>query len=332
MNKETRFVVNHLRFEWSLDDVIIPAIELWVLYYFAQRGYDNVQEAANSLDKVQGGLLFLAAMTGVGFWLRRVWQLNSFVVIETPLDMEENFLFCLDRVKMFNVDNRDFDKWNYSVGIRAHGDINPLPFWLTMICDGNKIYINERPAFYLLSLWWKRSGLDQMAAEIKTLQQKGKEYADAEIEKIRISMAEHEQARLEGNLSVVDPWERNIVIDPSAPAYFSRQVISGFALFFTAFAGAVLLAFNVDNRSGKVKILLLGAGFSILATVTLLMLPTSMVFVLWINGIGAGFISGTLWRKFVSKEIKYRTRSALIPFIAALVVYLPLLWIFIIAR
>lgn len=118
MTKEIRHVVTKNRFAWSVDDIILPLLELWLLYYLAHRGYTNLQTDTGLFDQIQDVLLMIIPLTGAGFWIARLWQLNAFTVIETPLNTEENFLFVLDRVKMFHISKREFDRWNFCVGIR----------------------------------------------------------------------------------------------------------------------------------------------------------------------------------------------------------------------
>ena len=324
MTTEIRHVINHRRFPWSFDDLILPGLELLALIYLGSNGYDKLTGPNPLSENIDGLVYLIASVAGIALSLRRLLQLNSFVVLETPLDQEGNFLFCLDRVKMFNIQTREFDRWNFCVGVKAHGNLNPLDFWLTCICYENKIYLNERPSLSLLSLWWNRYGVDSMVKQIKALQAGGKEMAEAEVRRIQDELAQREEARATGQGSVsTDPWEESLVLDPNAPAFYSRSAILGFSVFFSPVAGTLLLAANISDRRNRWKVIGWGLLYSVVAFYLLHLLPggfysiTSQI-TFFVNATAGSLIANGLWSIYMDKNQKFRSRPIWKPLALAL--------------
>ncbi len=199
------------------------------------------------------------------------------------------------------------------------------PFWLTVICYENKIYINERPTVYALSLWWRRAGAEKMIAEVQALADGGKENADREIECIREEMAHHEAAVAAGEKVAVDSWERNLVQDPAAPAFYSRDAVRIFSFLFTPLVGCALLATNVQ-ASRKVRVMLWGIAITSIMVIIVGLLPRSALLICIVNSASAHFIAGNIWNRYVSRDIRHRERSASTLFMICLVIVLPIVW------
>lgn len=62
-------------------------------------------------------------------------------------------------------------------------------------------------------------------------------------------------------------WDKNSVIDPDAPAYYSQRAIWAFSVVFTTLAGSILLYHNLKKANQKgaaLGTLLFGIGYSII--------------------------------------------------------------------
>src|SRR5258706_158569 len=172
MTKEIRHVIEKGRYQWSLDDVTIPTLELIVYSYIGINSLSNFSELNNLVDQIDNVAYILLSATAILLVFRRLIQLNSFVVLDMPLGMEGNFIYCLDKIRVFSVYEKEIDANNFCLTIKSQEGITPLPFWLNIICYENKVYINERPAYLFLSLSWNRNGLTKTVAALKALQVK----------------------------------------------------------------------------------------------------------------------------------------------------------------
>src|SRR4051812_11319180 len=85
-----------------------------------------------------------------------------------------------------------------------------------------------------------------------------------------------------------NPWTRNIVTDPEAPAFYSPRAIWAFSIFFTVIFGAVLLSFNLANKREKWIVIGIGTAYTIVAITLINLLPsTSVGITIGLNAAGA---------------------------------------------
>jgi hypothetical protein len=117
--------------------------------------------------------------------------------------------------------------------------------------------------------------------------------------------------------------------DFDKPAIYSRNAVRGFAIFFSAIFGGVLLMQNL-NGIGKPQEGRTALGISILITICQVAIgalvgqrATSTGIIISI--LGASVLSEFVYKKYIPNEVEYSKRSIWKPLIVGLIIFIPLI-------
>jgi hypothetical protein len=119
-------------------------------------------------------------------------------------------------------------------------------------------------------------------------------------------------------------WKRNIITEIDAPELYSRQVINTFSILFSVLFGGILLSLNLKSTGNKKAILPVMA-YSVIYT-SLMMIGLSLVekrstvFAMSLNMLGSIALYDFFWRKYIGKDLKYRTKAFWIPLIIGIAI------------
>ncbi|MGZ3752354.1 MAG: hypothetical protein ACXVB0_06770 [Mucilaginibacter sp.] len=167
---------------------------------------------------------------------------------------------------------------------------------------------------------------ESVEAALTELQNRGKAFSDEEILVINEDMQARRQLTLTANTSMGmlgGSSKNNMVEDPDAYSFYSRQVIRIFTFFFGALFGSIMMAINVGktkNQNGVFMVILFGVAFTILQVFIVMAAnlkgsSTGIIF-----GIAASFaIDYLFWDRYIGNETLYRAKPFWIPLIIALV-------------
>ena len=116
--------------------------------------------------------------------------------------------------------------------------------------------------------------------------------------------------------------------DFDKPAIYSRNAVRGFAIFFSAIFGGVLLMQNLNSigKPGEGRIAL---GISVVITICQFAIgilvgktTSSIGFILSI--LGASVLSEFVYKKYIPNEVDYSKKPIWKPLIVGLIIFIPL--------
>lgn len=162
-------------------------------------------------------------------------------------------------------------------------------------------------------------------AAIHELQKRGKQFSEQELAQWEASFEERkkteETGHQKGNTNYMT---KNIVTDPSAPAYYSLQAIWGFSMVFSVVFGAVLLSSNLkDKDKAWGTVLIFGFLYTLLAVTGLSFFPRSTAITIVVNAAGALIMTHFFWNKYIGENTKYRAKPIWKPLIVSLLITIP---------
>ena len=93
---------------------------------------------------------------------------------------------------------------------------------------------------------------EAVTAAIQELQNRGKEVSEEELNEIKLTLeAKKKKENAEMAKMRTNPWTKNVVTDPDAPAFYSQRAIWGFSVIFTVVFGAALLSSNLKDKGNS---------------------------------------------------------------------------------
>ncbi len=159
---------------------------------------------------------------------------------------------------------------------------------------------DEELVDYLIDI--KVYSADEVSAAISELQKRGKRYNEEQISYFRAVIK-----------------RKKLEEDPNTPTYYSEQGVTGFAIFFSVLAGAILLSLNLKEQREKWTVI--GFGITYLVFLYILQDQTGLsTLVLFLNAFSAVFLRLLFWNRYIGKGIFYHKKSLLIPGIIAFVI------------
>lgn len=172
---------------------------------------------------------------------------------------------------------------------------------------------------------------EAVAAAVEELQSRGYIFPEEELAAIRedVRIKAEEDAKRES----VNPGIPLATVNAEdLPVFYSRQVISVFAVLFSAFFASILMAMNLSRTKTKQ-----GVGnviaFGLATNVLIMWLSSTMhnfgsVGILF-NIIGGVVLNTYFWDKYIGRETPYRKRSFWVPLIIGLAIVALLIFILI---
>ncbi len=116
--------------------------------------------------------------------------------------------------------------------------------------------------------------------------------------------------------------------DFDKPAIYSRNAVRGFAIFFSAIFGGVLLMQNLDSigKRGEGRIAFaISVGITICQVVIgMLIGQTTSSMGIIISILGASALSEFVYKKYIPNEVEYSKRRIWKPLIIGLIIFIPL--------
>ncbi len=168
---------------------------------------------------------------------------------------------------------------------------------------------------------------------LRIAKEKGKEPADkvnaalSELKNRGFDEAAYSQINEKANVK-----ERAPKLDENAPTLYSEKVIYVFSILFSVLFGGILLAINlkeVDNRKGIAPTIIFSLTYSILSVYILNRINASTTTTLIFALIGATLLNEIFWKKYIGKDIAYHRKSYIKPLIIALIIFVPIIILYI---
>ena len=169
---------------------------------------------------------------------------------------------------------------------------------------------------------------EAVTAAIQELQNRGKEVSEEELNEIKLTLeAKKKKENAEMAKMRTNPWTKNVVTDPDAPAFYSQRAIWGFSVIFTVVFGAALLSSNLkDKGNARWVVLAFGVLYTGLAVFILSSINgRSAGLTIGINAVGAWIMNQFFWNKYVGQEKKYRAKPIWVPLIISIIITIPFL-------
>ena len=132
--------------------------------------------------------------------------------------------------------------------------------------------------------------------------------------------SEIEQKKIQQDKEGESHWDKNVVVDDSAPLLYSEKTIWRFTFLFGAITGAILLAINFNNFGKKKEIplvLIFGIGYTLFSIWAIAFITknyqssSGLAFVF--NALAVVVLTKFFWKKYIGKETKYRKKQVWIP-------------------
>lgn len=169
-------------------------------------------------------------------------------------------------------------------------------------------------------------------AVIDELKQRGRNFSDEEFTQIANDIEKQQEInkqKMAESEKGLNKMNKNVVDDPSAPAYYSERAIYTFSLLFGVLFGSVLMAINLSRTENKNKswtVLLFGIFYTGLQGWGLSYISRNMLLTICTSAVGALILSRLFFKEYIGEDTKYRAKPIWIPLIIALVITIPLLY------
>ena len=164
-----------------------------------------------------------------------------------------------------------------------------------------------------------------MQAVFQELENRGRPVNKAETDRILSEIVKRDEERANDRSS----WDKNAVVDGSAPALFSEKAIFGFSMFFSPLFGAALLVANLrqlGRKEGQVITINIGLFFAAVAIYLFDKFHDSTYIYAW-NAGGALVLTRFIWPRSIGNELKYRKKPIWMALLVSIVITAGLLWI-----
>ncbi|MBC8047077.1 MAG: hypothetical protein H7Y00_09805 [Fimbriimonadaceae bacterium] len=111
---------------------------------------------------------------------------------------------------------------------------------------------------------------------------------------------------------------------------YSQMAILGFSLFFSPLTGGILLAINVFkvNKKGVLPVIIFSVLYTLLQGYAAIKIPTGNFISILLPVAGAIILSDVLWKKYIGKGVKFEKRSIVVPLVIALIIFIPIIYLF----
>lgn len=163
---------------------------------------------------------------------------------------------------------------------------------------------------------------EAVSIALKLLKERNVTLADDISETITGQLAEKERNQQTGT----SIWNKNIVEDMDAPAYYSQRAIYIFSILFSVLFGAVMLAYNLRKAGQSFwQTIILGILYTALEIYILDQFSVSIVHTFIGNSLGSVVLYQLFWNNWIGKETKYKAKPIWVPLIVALILFIPLL-------
>ena len=161
---------------------------------------------------------------------------------------------------------------------------------------------------------------EAISAAIDELRSRGRVFTDEELEEIVRDKNEQIEAEKKEDAALwkssLRGWNKNLVKDESAPAFYSERVIYIFSAVFSVLFGSVLVALNIrrtESKQGFWQVLMFGVFYSAGQIAILESIPINSALTISFNLLGAFILHKFFWQKYIGKDTKYRARPIWIP-------------------
>lgn len=160
---------------------------------------------------------------------------------------------------------------------------------------------------------------------VAELQKRGTVFSEEEIRVINEDMQARRELAAANNVNqglFSNTYKNNIIDDPDAYSFYSRQVIRVFTILCSTLFGSVMMAINIGktkNTGGVILVLLFGLIFTTLQIVIINSAHTSGSYAYFFGFVGAIGLDYLFWNRYIGNEALYRARPFWIPLIIALV-------------
>lgn len=161
---------------------------------------------------------------------------------------------------------------------------------------------------------------EAISAAIAELRSRGRVLTDEELEEIVIDKNEQIEAEKKDDEALWQSssrrWNKNLVKDENAPAFYSERVIYFFSAVFFVLFGSILVALNIkrtESRKGFWQVLLFGLFFTAGQIAIFESIPRNSALTISFNLFGAFILQKFFWQKYIGNDNKYRARSIWIP-------------------
>lgn len=140
-----------------------------------------------------------------------------------------------------------------------------------------------------------------------------------EMRSLKWSLEHASAAPEEGRSSLFDT-DPNMTDDTTAPSLYTNRFILFFGVFFSVFAGGILMAVNLYRLEKKAEvniIILLSLGYSALQMFILNRLPVQSSITIAASMLGVYLIHELYYKKQLAPGLKYQKRSFVSPLLIA---------------
>lgn len=167
---------------------------------------------------------------------------------------------------------------------------------------------------------------DAIEAAIKEMQARGRVFPPEELEIYQQEFQLHRDTEQKNSAEFIDFNEnlnKNVVIDETAPALYSKRTIYWFTVLFSTIFGAVLLALNCRNigsKKGSLEVLMFGTLYAFFQGFALSLLPKNSILSLGFSVLGAIILNQYFWKKYIGNDTIYRVNPIWKPLAVGVVI------------
>lgn len=195
--------------------------------------------------------------------------------------------------------------------------VNFILLLLQMLLNGgkNKYFMNdslenimatktdEELETYLIDI--KKYSAEEVRTALAEQQKRGKQYNQLQLNYIQQII------------------QRKVIAEDTAiPVLYAKETIFIFSFLCSVFFGAILLSINIRDKRDKWVVIGFGITYTVfMATIGATLAVGMPLIPIVLSAIGGAVLQSYFWDKYIGKEVAYKKKSVLIPFLIAIVIF-----------
>jgi len=151
-----------------------------------------------------------------------------------------------------------------------------------------------------------------------------KKYSAAEV---RTALAEQQKRGKQYNQHQLNYMqqiiERKVLAeDPNTPILYAKETIFMFSFLCSVLFGAILLSINIKDQRDKWVVIGFGITYTVFMATIGANLAKGMAFIpIVLSAIGGVILQSYFWNRYIGKDVLYKKKSVLVPFLIAVAIF-----------
>jgi len=171
---------------------------------------------------------------------------------------------------------------------------------------------------------FERYSSAEIRSAMEELEERGNNFTQTEQNFIELKIRKRIQDERVKGFMAFRFWEKDKMVDSNAPLLYSKASIVFFTVIFSSLFGTVLLSMNIRDRIEKLRVMVFGVTYTIIALAFVNIVSESIsisrVFInMALNIVGAFVLVVVLWKEQLG-EVRYRPRPIWKPLLISVII------------